>query len=60
MIGWMQNWDPFLRMEDAGWFGQMSLPRAFQKDGPADPAADPEINALRTNEVIMRMKLSQE
>lgn len=28
MIGWMQNWDTcMVRRKDAGWFGQMSLPR---------------------------------
>ena len=54
MIGWMQNWDSVsLRMEDAGWFGQMSLPRELSvKDGRLIQQPIREINALRTNEVI--------
>lgn len=54
MIGWMQNWDSVsLRMEDAKWFGQMSLPRELSvKEGRLIQKPIREIEALRTNEVI--------
>jgi len=54
MIGWMQNWDSVsLRMPDAKWFGQMSLPRELSlKDGVLIQKPVREIDACRTNEVI--------
>ena len=54
MVGWMQNWDSVsLRMPDAKWFGQMSLPRELSvKDGRLIQQPIREIKALRTKEVV--------
>lgn len=56
MIAWMQNWDSVsLRMPDAKWFGQMSLPRELTiKNGRLMQQPVREINQFRTNEVIYK------
>lgn len=53
MIGWMQNWDTCCyRMENARWFGQMSIPRElYIQNNRLCQRPLREIEQLRRNEV---------
>ncbi len=54
MVGWMQNWDTCThrRSQEAGWFGQMSLPRELSiRNGRLYQAPIRELESMRQNKV---------